>query len=83
MTWFHFLLPDSASSEMCILTMYEELQIVRESESTEDDLKKRVKILGKTVEEAEELVSRKESELVQVCIILLFTIFSCEILLKQ
>ena len=30
--------------------MYEELQIVRESESAEDDLKKRVKELGKTVE---------------------------------
>ena len=37
-------------AEMTILSMYEELQIVRESESTEDDLKKRVKELGKTVE---------------------------------
>ena len=37
-------------AEMTILSMYEELQIVRESESAEDDLKKRVKELGKTVE---------------------------------
>ena len=77
-------------AEMTILSMYEELQIVRESESAEDDLKKRVKELGKTVEvfclqlfnifvyiihsafclhffiqEADQLVSRKEAELVK------------------
>ena len=45
--------------------MYEELQIVRDSEAQEDNLKKRVKELGKTVEEANQLVLRKEAELVK------------------
>ena len=52
-------------AELTILTMYEELQIVRDSEAQEDNLKKRVKELGKTVEEANQLVLRKEAELVK------------------
>ena len=37
--------------------MYEELQIVRATEDTEDDLKASVKELGNTVTEADQLVS--------------------------
>ena len=37
--------------------MYEELQIVRATEDTEDDLKASVKQLGNTVTEADQMVS--------------------------
>ena len=44
-------------AELTILSMYEELQIVRATEDTEDDLKASVKQLGNTVTEADQLVS--------------------------
>ena len=44
-------------AELTILSMYEELQIVRATEDTEDDLKASVKELGNTVTEADQLVS--------------------------
>ena len=43
-------------AELTILSMYEELQIVRATEDTEDDLKASVKELGNTVTEADQLV---------------------------
>ena len=47
-------------AELTILSMYEELQIVRATEDTEDDLKASVKQLGNTVTEADQLVSTYE-----------------------
>ena len=44
-------------AELTILSMYEELQIVRATEDTEDDLKAKVKELGNTVTEADQLAS--------------------------
>ena len=44
-------------AEVTVLTMYEELQIVRATEVTEDNLKKRVKELRREEMEAEQLVS--------------------------
>ena len=43
-------------AELTILSMYEELQIVRATETTEDDLKAKVRELGETVLEADQLV---------------------------
>ena len=43
-------------AELTILSMYEELQIVRATEDMEDDLKASVKELGNTVTEADQLV---------------------------
>ena len=43
-------------AEVTVLTMYEELQIVRATEVTEDNLKKRVKELRSEEKEAEQLV---------------------------
>ena len=48
-----------------VLTMYEELQIVRATEVTEDNLKKRVKELRREEMEAEQLVASKESQLIK------------------
>ena len=45
--------------------MYEELQIVRATEVTEDNLKKRVKELRREEKEAEQLVASKESQLIK------------------
>ena len=44
-------------AELTILSMYEELQIVRATEETEDDLKLKVKELQKAVTDADQLVS--------------------------
>ena len=52
-------------SEVTVLTMYEELQIVRATEVTEDNLKKRVKELRREEKEAEQLVASKESQLIK------------------
>ena len=52
-------------AELTILSMYEELQIVRSTEVTEDDLKKRVKELGKAETDADQMVAHKESQLVK------------------
>ena len=52
-------------AEVTVLTMYEELQIVRATEVTEDNLKKRVKELRREEMEAEQLVASKESQLIK------------------
>lgn len=52
-------------AEMTILAMYEELQIVRATEDPEDNLKQKVKKLGEAVQEACQLVAKKEHELVR------------------
>ena len=43
-------------AELTILTMYEELQVVRSTQATEDDLKKQVKELGRAVTDVDQLV---------------------------
>lgn len=52
-------------AEVTVLTMYEELQIVRATEVTEDNLKKRVKELRREEMEADQLVASKESQLIK------------------
>ena len=52
-------------AELTVLSMYEELQIIRATEITEDNLKKQVKELGRAVTEADQLVTNKETQLVR------------------
>jgi uncharacterized protein YlxW (UPF0749 family) len=44
-------------AELTILSMYEELQVLRSTQAREDDLKKQVKELGKTVTDSDQMVN--------------------------